>query len=45
MRYKNVNFEGREKKNKRVNTLIERSSERLIFYNTKNQNKMLSIFP
>ena len=45
MRYKNVNFEGREKKNKCVNTLIERSLERLIFYNTKNQNKMLSIFP
>ena len=42
--YKNVNFEGREK-TIRVNAVIERSLERLIFYNTKKQNKMLCIFP
>lgn len=42
MRYKNVNFERREKKDKRVNTLIERPLERLVFY-TKNQNKTLSV--
>lgn len=40
MRYKNVNFE-EKKKDKPVNTLIERPLERLVFY--LKPNKMLSV--